>query len=92
MLSEPETCMGSLPSPSLEPVRSVDFFLRINPARISWLRFILEGYDGLAVLTTLSAQNGLVRVRTLSSGFHQTMRLIASLSPGLTRPNSLSKS
>ena len=75
--------MGDLPSSSLGPLRCVDFFLVINPAKISWLRFILEGYDGLAILTTISAQSGLVRVRTLTCGFDHTMRLIESLSPGL---------
>lgn len=78
--------MGSgsaLPSPADASISCVEFFLTINPAKISWLRFIFEGYDGLAVLTTISAQLGLVRVRTLTCGYRQTMQLIAALSPGL---------
>ncbi len=50
-------------------------FLRIRPERISRLRFLLEGYDGLAVLTTLSAADGVVRLRLLDCGFVETMRL-----------------
>ena len=51
------------------PVAPVEFFLSIRPERIGWLRFILEGYDGLALLTTLSTDKGLVRIRTLQCGF-----------------------
>jgi hypothetical protein len=38
------------------------FFLRIRPDKISLFRFLLEGYDGLAVLSTLDAKQGLVRL------------------------------
>ena len=38
------------------------FYLRIRPDRISLFRFLLEGYDGLAVLSTLDAKQGLVRL------------------------------
>ena len=38
------------------------FFLRIKPEQISLFRFLLEGYDGLAVLSTLDAKQGLVRL------------------------------
>lgn len=64
---------------------SVEFFLSIRPEQIGWFRFILEGYDGLAILTTLSTEKGLVRIRTLRCGFVETMQLIESLAPNLTR-------
>ena len=32
----------------------IEWYLLIRPEKISWLRFIFEGYDGLAVLSTLS--------------------------------------
>ena len=67
----------------MSPIASVEFFLVIRPERIGWLRYILEGYDGLAILTTLSAKNGLVRIRTLHCNYSETMRLIEALSPGL---------
>lgn len=67
------------------PATTVEFFLVIRPERIGWLRFILEGYDGLALLTTLSAGQGLVRIRTLRCGLHETMRLLKALAPTLTR-------
>jgi hypothetical protein len=37
--------------------------LRISPDRIHYLKFILEGYDNLATLSTVDARQGLVRIR-----------------------------
>ncbi len=37
--------------------------LRIAPDRIHFLKFILEGYDNLAVVSTLDAPAGIVEVR-----------------------------
>jgi len=62
----------------------VEWYLLIRPEKIGWLRFILEGYDGLAILTTISAEKGLVRIRTLDSRFEETMRLLAALACDLT--------
>ena len=36
---------------------------KISPDRIHYLKFILEGYDSLAVLSTLDARQGLVEIR-----------------------------
>lgn len=40
---------------------TVRLFL-VAPQEICFLRFILEGYDGLAVVTTLQPASGLVQV------------------------------
>lgn len=64
--------------------RVIEWFLRIRPEKISWLKFILEGYDGLAVLSTLARETGLVRIQTLDCHFSATMRLIASMTDELT--------
>lgn len=37
--------------------------IRIAPDRIHFLKFILEGYDGLAVLSTLDKYDGIVELR-----------------------------
>jgi len=37
--------------------------ITINPSRIAFLKFILEGYDGLAILSTLDAKQGKVLLR-----------------------------
>lgn len=62
----------------------VEWYLFIRPEKISWLRFIFEGYDGLAILSTVSAATGLVRVQTPGSRFTETMQLLAALAIDLT--------
>ncbi|PIE56806.1 MAG: hypothetical protein CSA34_02255 [Desulfobulbus propionicus] len=37
-------------------------FFSLPPDRIGYTKHILEGYDNLAVLSTVSAQEGIVRV------------------------------
>lgn len=67
------------------PVPSmVECYLLIRAEKISWLRFVLEGYDGLAILTTISSKTGLVRLQTLASRFGETMRLVNALAVDLT--------
>ncbi|MDY6852678.1 MAG: DUF4911 domain-containing protein [Thermodesulfobacteriota bacterium] len=34
--------------------------LTINPRKIAWLKFVLDGYEGLALLRTLNAEEGRV--------------------------------
>jgi len=63
---------------------AVEWPLVIRPEKISWLRFILEGYDGLATLSTLASERGLMRVRTLDCHFMDTMRLLEALAEDLT--------
>ena len=37
--------------------------LKISPERIHFLKFILEGYDGMALLSTKDPEQGLIEVR-----------------------------
>ena len=37
--------------------------LEISPDRIHFLKFILEGYDGLALLTTINSRHGIVEIK-----------------------------
>ena len=37
--------------------------LEITPERIHFLKFILEGYDGLALLSTVDPRQGIVEIR-----------------------------
>jgi hypothetical protein len=62
----------------------VEWFLLIRPEKIHWLRFILEGYDGLAVLSTLAVDRGLVRIQTLDCNVAATMRLLEALAGQLS--------
>jgi hypothetical protein len=58
--------------------------LVIRPEKISWLRFIFEGYDGLAMLSTLAPDKGLVRIQTLDCHYTETMQLIEALADTLS--------
>jgi len=62
----------------------VEWFLFIRPEKISWLRFILEGYDGLAILSTFAVDRGLVRIQTLDCNMAATMRLLEELAEQLS--------
>ncbi len=49
------------------PLKTIQHFYRIDRRDISYLRFILEAYDGMAVLTTRDAARGIVSV-TIAPG------------------------
>ncbi|WP_169309062.1 DUF4911 domain-containing protein [Desulforhopalus sp. IMCC35007] len=38
-------------------------FLRISPGRFHFLKFILEGYDNLAILSSVESREGIVVIR-----------------------------
>jgi len=67
-----------------QTAKVVEWFLLIRPEKISWLRFVFEGYDGLAIVSTISAKQGLVRIQTLDCRFIETARLVAALAEDLT--------
>ncbi|MGD8242729.1 MAG: DUF4911 domain-containing protein [Desulfobacterales bacterium] len=49
------------------PLKTIRHLYRIDRRDISYLRFILEAYDGMAVLTTRDAARGIVSV-TIAPG------------------------
>jgi len=61
MVNEVDARESLSPRPENE-ARCSAIELRISPDRIHFLKFILEGYDGLAILSTLDARQGLVRI------------------------------
>lgn len=60
--------------------------LRIVPQRIGYLKFILEGYDGMALVTTKNASDGEIVIRYPPS-FH--VDLIAIIHDGDMKINPL---
>ena len=46
----------------VQPKRSSLWVYQVDPYEIHYLKFILEAYDGLATLTTLDSQKGLVQL------------------------------
>lgn len=73
----------ALPSTDTD-MRILSLYCCIRTARISWLRHILEGYDGLALLSTLSAEQGLVRLQVPACSYVELVLLMEALAPKLT--------
>ena len=59
-------------------------YCRVRPERIVLLRHILEGYDNLALPSTMDAAGGLMRLQTPSSNYFELMALLEALAPDLT--------
>ena len=55
------------------------FYLRIRPDRIALFRFLLEGYDGLAVLSTMDAKQGVVRLIVPGSRYTELWQLLVAI-------------
>ncbi|MDH4321671.1 MAG: DUF4911 domain-containing protein [Desulfobulbaceae bacterium] len=53
------------------------------PERIHYLRFILEGYDNLAMQSTVDVRQGLVELRYTPEVEEEVLSLLGSLSPAL---------
>ena len=58
-------------------------YLRINPARYHYLKFILEAYDGLCLLSTVPAKKGCVCIRYPKEQTETLFALLASLANSL---------
>jgi len=61
-----------------------EVFLRIRLEKVAWFKFILEGYDGLCMLTTVDHDRGIVRLLFHSSRTQEFFALLAALSPTLS--------
>ena len=59
--------------------------LEIAPERIHFLKFILEGYDGLALLTTHDAGQGLVEIRYPPEVENDLQELLDKIGPQITK-------
>ena len=74
-----------MPGSGETPMRSESLYLIIAPARISLLRFLLEGYDGLAMLSTLDSKTGLVRMRFPGPRYHELMVFLTAVAADLRK-------
>ena len=52
---------------------------RVNRREIAYLKFILEGYEGLAVLTTLDPRKGMVVLHIAPGCLSETEMLLQNL-------------
>lgn len=62
-------------------MRLVTLETRIAAERIHFLKFILEGYDGLAVLSTLDEKAGLVKLTFPAEVGYEVNALLQDLGP-----------
>lgn len=61
----------------------VFLYLYILPDRIWYLKFLLEGYDGMALLTTIDRDKGLIRLSLPRARYSECMHLLHNLADGL---------
>ncbi len=59
--------------------RTAELYVRINRSRIHFLKFILEAYDGLAILSVVEPRNGLVMIRFAPECGAEITALLGSL-------------
>jgi Domain of unknown function (DUF4911) len=59
--------------------------LKIIPERIHFLKFILEGYDGMALLSTEDAGQGLVEIRYPPEIEKELKQLLHTIKPQITK-------
>ncbi len=66
--------------------RLVDTFYRISPHRFHYLKFIIEGYDNLAVVSSISGRHGIVRLRCSQESLAELVVLMGDIAPSIKRP------
>jgi hypothetical protein len=67
--------------------RLVDVYFIIDPGRFHFLKFILEGYDNFAILSSIKGKEGIVRVKTSRESFTDVMILISSIASVIKKPS-----
>ena len=65
----------------------IDTYYRIAPQRFHYLKFILEGYDNLAVLSSVSSQSGIIRLKVMNESLPELLELLAAIAPEIKRPS-----
>ena len=64
---------------TLNSAQTIHKYYRIDRREIAWLRFVLEGYEGLAVLSTVNARNGEICLQVPSGFLRELEALMQSL-------------
>ncbi|MBI5558807.1 MAG: DUF4911 domain-containing protein [Deltaproteobacteria bacterium] len=62
-----------------DPFETHKLYLRINARRIYFFKFLLEGYDGMATLSTVDVRTGLVLLRYPMESQRVLFELLADL-------------
>lgn len=66
--------------------RLIDTFYRISPDSFHYLKFILEGYDNLAMLSSVSSASGIVRIRCSRETLPEVLEILESIALRIARP------
>jgi len=61
-----------------------ELILRIAPNKFHFLKFILEGYDNMAILSSLKSEEGLVIVRYPDYFAHDLFSLLTNIGSKLS--------
>ncbi len=61
-----------------------ELVLRIAPDKFHFLKFILEGYDNMAILSSLNSREGLVVVRYPETSTKELFGVLADISQELS--------
>jgi hypothetical protein len=64
--------------------RLAEVYLRILPGKFHYLKFILEGYDNLAILSVFDCSAGIVVVRYPQDMAAELFGLLAAIAASLT--------
>ena len=76
---------GYQTSDSGNPAECASLRLHISPGRIHFLKFILEGYDGLGILSTIEVGRGLVEIRYPPETEEDLQMLLADINDELIK-------
>lgn len=60
-------------------MRTIYKLFKVDKSRIGFLKFIFEAYDGIAVITTLDTQEGLVRFAIAPSCIDEVYAVLTDL-------------
>ena len=62
-----------------------ELFLRIAPDKFHFLKFIIEGYDNLALISSVSGKEGVIRLRYPEENLQEIMELLNSIAAVIKR-------
>jgi len=63
----------------------IDTYYRIAPERFHYVKFVLEGYDNLTVLSSISGKKGIIRLKCVREALPELINLLADLAPDIKK-------
>ena len=63
------------------PTESTSIRLTIAAEKIAWLKFLVEGYEGMALLTTIDPAEGKVLLMTAPGAEHEIASMLLAVGP-----------